>query len=76
MAGNVWEWTSSLDMAYPYNAEDDGREDVEATGRRIMRGGSFYYAAQLARCSARTGVNPTFQISHLGLRIVLPASVD
>ena len=70
MAGNVWEWTSSLDAMYPYDASD-GREDPEATSKRIMRGGSFYYASQLLRCSARTGVNPTFQIPHLGLRVVL-----
>ncbi len=73
MAGNVWEWTSSLDASYPYDAAD-GREELEAEGKRIMRGGSFYYAAQLLRCSARTGASPDVQIPHLGLRIALPAS--
>jgi len=72
MAGNVWEWTSTLDMAYPYDATD-GREDAEAEGKRIMRGGSFYYAAQLLRCTARTGANIDLQIPHLGLRPLLPA---
>jgi len=73
MAGNVWEWTSSLDAPYPYDAAD-GREEADAEGRRIMRGGSFYYAGQLLRCSARTGASPDVQIPHLGFRIVLPGS--
>jgi formylglycine-generating enzyme required for sulfatase activity len=38
MAGNEWEWTSSLYRPYPYRA-DDGREDPGAHEERVTRGG-------------------------------------
>jgi formylglycine-generating enzyme required for sulfatase activity len=52
MAGNVWEWCSSLYKLYPYNA-GDGREDLEAKGTRVLRGGSWLNAAIEARTSFR-----------------------
>ena len=38
MAGNGWEWVSSLYRPYPWRA-DDGREDLESAGERGTRGG-------------------------------------
>jgi formylglycine-generating enzyme required for sulfatase activity len=38
MAGNGWEWTSSLYRPYPYNAKD-GREDPNSADERVTRGG-------------------------------------
>jgi hypothetical protein len=43
MVGNVWEWCHSLYLPYPYQA-DKKHEDESASGPRVLRGGSFYYA--------------------------------
>ncbi len=76
MAGNVWEWTSSLYKEYPYQA-DDGREDPEASGTRVLRGGSWFHVARFARCSSRHGGVPSDDVDHIGFRCVVrvaPAS--
>ncbi len=43
MSGNVWEWISSLDEDYPYNASDGRERDTEDNTdvRRVFRGGSW-----------------------------------
>jgi toxoflavin biosynthesis protein ToxD len=70
MAGNVWEWTTSLEMPYPYKA-DDGREDPASTNVRVIRGGAWYYSRKLARCSAREGVKPTYISASVGFRLAI-----
>lgn len=43
LAGNAWEWVSSLYRPYPYQAQD-GREDPNnTTSRRVYRGGMGSY---------------------------------
>lgn len=42
LAGNEAEWTSSLFKPYPYDA-GDGREDPNATGERVTRGGDHVF---------------------------------
>jgi iron(II)-dependent oxidoreductase len=42
MAGSLLEWTSTLDRSYPYRA-DDGREDPNLAGERIVRGGNYIF---------------------------------
>jgi formylglycine-generating enzyme required for sulfatase activity len=68
MAGNVWEWTASLDLLYPY-AVDDGREDPRAPGRRILRGGCYANPHGFARCACRFRLLPAVRNSFMGFRL-------
>lgn len=68
MAGNVWEWTASLDLGYPY-AADDGREDPRAFGRRILRGGCYANPHGFARCACRFRLLPTVRNPFMGFRL-------
>jgi formylglycine-generating enzyme required for sulfatase activity len=52
MAGNVFEWCQSLHEPYPYQA-DDRREDLEADGMRVLRGGAWRTDSAGVRCAYR-----------------------
>jgi formylglycine-generating enzyme required for sulfatase activity len=67
MAGNVWEWTGSLYDTYPYGPAD-GREELDARGRRVVRGGSFLNSRVLARCAYRPAYFPGDRRSY-GCRV-------
>jgi formylglycine-generating enzyme required for sulfatase activity len=70
MAGNVWEWTRSLEKSYPYDP-DDGREDPEAAGARVVRGGAFLDGARFVRCAVRDRDLPVDWLWRCGLRGVV-----
>jgi formylglycine-generating enzyme required for sulfatase activity len=72
MAGNVWEWTNSLTMPYPYDATD-GREDPQAFGKRVLRGGAYYSTARRVRCAYRDNGYPEDSRGSYGFRVVLAA---
>lgn len=75
MAGNVWEWTSTIydegRFRYPYTA-DDGREDPsDTTSQRVMRGSSWYDGTDYwARAANRGRLGPTIQDFNIGFRCV------
>jgi formylglycine-generating enzyme required for sulfatase activity len=68
MKGNLWEWCQSKYKSYPYTAMD-GRESLEGTDVRVLRGGSFESAARGCRSTYRRRVTP--QPRTTGFRIVL-----
>ena len=70
MAGNVWEWTRSVYKGYPYVSED-GREDLESGGRRVVRGGSWILFQWFVRCACRLGYLPDPRFDPLGFRVVV-----
>lgn len=74
MAGNIWEWTSSLYQPYPYQA-DDGREGVDETaGRRVLRGGSWQSRfTEHLRCCNRYFAEVNFGFADTGFRCVRSA---
>ena len=70
MAGNVWEWTQSVYKDYPYHLED-GREDLEAEGLRMLRGGGFADGTWGVRCACRNWDYPAPRSDDRGFRVVL-----
>ncbi len=67
MAGNVWEWVNSLYQPYPYNV-NDGRENLSASGSRVLRGGSWNNNVDYLRTTIRIGYSPVSTANYLGFR--------
>jgi len=57
-------------LNYPYDPED-GRENWEAEGARVLRGGSWNLAQDYARCAARYGLGPGGWDGSVGFRVVV-----
>lgn len=74
MLGNVWEWTTSLydDGKFSYPFKDDGRDNLEAKGKRSVRGGAWWVddLPIYLRSAYRYGDYPTRKSSGLGFRCV------
>jgi serine/threonine-protein kinase len=69
LAGNVWEWTSSLFDYYPYDATD-GREDSDALDDRIARGGSWHPDSNSGnvRVDTRLRLPQLSTLAYVGIR--------
>mgnify|MGYP006288177643 CR=1 FL=1 len=71
MHGNVCEWTRSVYRPYPYRA-DDGRNDFQADGMRVVRGGSFYDRPKRCRSAFRWRYRSWQPVYNVGFRVVSP----
>ncbi|MBI5294901.1 MAG: formylglycine-generating enzyme family protein [Chloroflexi bacterium] len=69
MAGNVWEWVSSLYKPYPYDAKD-GREDASVQGIHVIRGGSWLWYDYLPATYHRVWIDPASTYNIIGFRCV------
>ena len=74
MHGNVAEWTRSLYRDYPYR-DDDGRNQVEAEGRRVVRGGSWRDRPFRAAAGFRLAYLPFQRVVDVGFRVIVDADL-
>jgi formylglycine-generating enzyme required for sulfatase activity len=72
LVGNLFEWTRSRNAPYPYRS-DDGREAMEPGGNEwlVVRGGSWDYHRDFARCAFCLRNLPVNRADFLGFRVVL-----
>jgi formylglycine-generating enzyme required for sulfatase activity len=67
--GNVWEWTNDWYGPYEAGPQSDPRGAAAGT-RRVIRGGSFHFDANSARCALRYSHSPQDKGFSLGFRVV------
>ena len=72
MLGNIWEWVWDWKGDYPQ------RQTTDPTGprsgsQRVVRGGSWGFAARFCRSSDRDGATPDFRAGYVGFRIARTA---
>jgi formylglycine-generating enzyme required for sulfatase activity len=68
MSGNVWEWTS--DDYAPYPGVTAPPTVTFTPDRKVIRGGSWLFAADSARCALRYTHRPQDNGPSLGFRLV------
>ena len=72
MSGNAYSWTLSIfdqqRFPYPYR-NDDGREDVQSSSKRVLRGGSWYFTQAFARAVFRDKYRPSRRSLSSGFRM-------
>jgi formylglycine-generating enzyme required for sulfatase activity len=70
MLGNVAEWTLDVYGPYPRVEQDENPTGPAAGLMKVVRGGSWRGFLPALRCAARTGTPESYQLPHVGLRVV------
>jgi len=73
LSGNVWEWTEDEHCPYPEGAVRDPRPAC-GSALKVIRGGSWYFGADSARCALRYTHAPADRGFSLGFRVVREAA--
>jgi len=74
MSGNVWEWTSTSYAPYAGARAPDG--PAYTPDRKVIRGGSWLFDADSARCALRYTHRPQDSGPSLGVRLAHDAGAD
>lgn len=72
LSGNAFEWTVSEYRDYPYIGWD-GRETLNASNRRVLRGGSWNSDYRSTRAVFRYVSLPGYRNNPIGFRLCQPA---
>ena len=71
LSGNVWEWCLTLYRLYPYESHSYNLNDPNASGERLLRGGSWLFDQRNARCAYRDRFDPDGFYDNVGFRLAL-----
>ena len=72
MSGNVFEWCRTLWQGNYENYEQAATDELTGDGRRVLRGGSFFYSRSDTRCAYRGWDNPDSRLRNVGFRLFSP----
>ncbi|MCE7989264.1 MAG: CHAT domain-containing protein [Caldilinea sp. CFX5] len=77
MAGNVWEWTATkwLENYENYATLVDNNPEVDASARRVVRGGPWGNYQSIVRAADRIRYLPDFRDDNLGFRVVVAVAL-
>ena len=70
LLGNVAEWTLDAYGPYPRALPATDPAGPPAGTTRVVRGGAWRSFPPAVRCAARTGTPESYQLPHVGLRVV------
>jgi len=72
MHGNASEWTRSTYAAYPYRA-DDGRNGMDESSHKVIRGGSWHDRPKRCRSAFRLSYPAWQKVYDVGFRVIIEA---